>query len=105
MSYTAYTPCAALQPFIGGLMIQETTAAATYTVLPGTGLVMGFQYRGQLTRVADGIPMLLTPSGITGLQDRFRVFSNTNDTGTLLVRFTDIGAAQFFSTPLHELHN
>jgi AraC-like DNA-binding protein len=47
----------------------------------------------------------LTPSGITGLSDSFRFFRNSPGTGTLLVHFTETGAAHFFTTPIHLLFN
>jgi AraC-like DNA-binding protein len=47
----------------------------------------------------------LAPSGITGLRDSFRFFRNSPGTGTLLVHFTETGAAHFFTTPIHLLFN
>jgi len=92
---------------------------------------MGFQFRGSLSIVAPASQLLiaanspqlnstpdpplpaapdstdtpLAPSGITGLQDSFRLFRNSAGTGTLLVHFTETGAANFFATPLHLLFN
>jgi AraC-like DNA-binding protein len=104
MAVTTYSPCAALRPYIRSYAVSETMEAAVYKVLPGTSAVMGFQFRGQLSVVEDN-DTPLSPSGITGLQDRFRLFRNTADTSTLLVYFTETGAANFFREPLHLLFN
>src|ERR1700722_15361403 len=116
MAVTIYPPSEALRPFIRSFTIEETAEPAIHKVLPGTTAVMGFQFRGSLSIVApsstntdtpfasDHTPPL-SPSGITGLHDSFRLFRNTAGTGTLLVNFTETGAANFFTTPLHLLFN
>lgn len=77
--------------------------AGEYKVLPGTELVIGFQYRGKLS-YNDGDKMVpLASSGLTGLMDQFRVFSNTADIGSVLVFFKEGAGASFFRQPLHEL--
>lgn len=78
-------------------------AEATYKVLPDTGVVIGFQYKGRLFRVEDGNPTPLSISGISGLADHSRAFRNLPGTGTILVFFKEAGAAPFFRQPLHEL--
>jgi AraC-like DNA-binding protein len=114
-----YLPSGSLRPFIRSFTIEETEEPAIRKVLPGTWTVMGFQFRGSLSIVAPASqtpdpPLLaapdcrdtpLTPSGITGLQDSFRLFRNSAGTGTLLVHFTETGAANFFATPLHLFFN
>lgn len=84
-------------------MISEEAETKEYTVLPGTNLVIGFQYRGQLVRVQHNAIHPLSTAGITGLHDTPRVFLNAVHTGTVLVYFKEAGAAPFFTTPLHEL--
>lgn len=96
-------PCEALRPFIGSFVVTETNEESTYRVLPGTGLVIGFQYKGRLWRVEDRSEIPLSVSGITGLGDHARRFKNSADIGTVLVFFKDGGASQFFTQPLHEL--
>jgi AraC-like DNA-binding protein len=104
MALTVYPPSEALRPFIRSLTIEETAEPAIYKVLPGTSAVMGFQFRGQLSIVAP-TDTPLAASGITGLQDSFRLFRNSAGTGTLLVNFTETGASHFFNSPLHLLFN
>ena len=76
---------------------------ATYKVLPDTGVVLGFQYKGRLFQVDDGISIALDTSGISGLADHHRSFRNLPGTGTILVFFKEAGAAPFFRQPLHEI--
>jgi len=131
MALTFYPPSEALRPFIRSFTIEETAEQAIQKVLPGTAAVMGFQFRGSLSIVAPASQSLIvanspqsksqpkstlfaapvdtvTPlasAGITGLHDSFRLFRNSAQTGTLLVHFTETGAANFFTTPLHLLFN
>jgi AraC-like DNA-binding protein len=93
----------ALKPFIKSFAIQEMAEEGEYKVLPDTGVVIGFQYKGGLFRVDDGQSTALTISGISGLADRSRIFRNQAGTGTILVFFKEAGAAAFFREPLHEL--
>ena len=131
MALTVYPPCEALRPYIRSFSIEETTGTALRKVLPGTAAVMGFQFRGNLFLVtrpphplimanspqlnftphtppptrAESPESPLAPAGITGLQDSYRLFRNSAGTGTLLVHFTETGAANFFESPLHLLYN
>ncbi|MBT1686824.1 helix-turn-helix transcriptional regulator [Fulvivirgaceae bacterium PWU37] len=84
-------------------MISEEAETKEYKVLPGTNLVIGFQYRGQLVRIQDAAVNPLSTAGITGLHDTPRIFRNAAHTGTVLVYFKEAGAAPFFNMPLHEL--
>jgi len=103
MKFDTYIPCTALQPFIGSFALQESGDEHPYTVLPDTGLVIGFQYRGRLAHLGEGRETLLATAGISGLTDRYRTFKNTGGTGTVLVFFRPGGATAFFRQPLHEL--
>lgn len=100
-----YIPGDALKPYIQSLMVSENEQAQTYTVLPGTSLVMGFQFKGRLKFKDNHTAVRLATAGITGILNGYRLFENTADTGTVLVIFREAGAAYFFSEPLHELYN
>ena len=102
-SFRSYPPGAALRPYVQCLAVQATLATATYRVLPTTGLVMGFQYRGSLACHANGTRTALAPAGITGICSQLRSFTNEPLTATVLVVFKEGGAAPFFRLPLHEL--
>lgn len=103
MKLETYVPCEALKPFVQSLIIQEVDEESTYNVLPGTGLVIGFQYKGRLSRIDGTGEKPLSLSGISGLADTNHVFRNSADIGTVLVIFRASGAAPFFLLPLHEL--
>ena len=83
--------------------VQETADETAYKVLPETGLVIGFQYKGRLSRIDKQIETTLSISGISGLADHSRTFKNSPDIGTVLVFFQEAGATPFFKQPLHEL--
>jgi AraC-like DNA-binding protein len=103
MKFETYIPCDLLKPYIQSFVIQEVAEASTYKVLPDTGLVIGFQYRGKLSRIDDQTETTLSISGISGLADHSRLFKNSPDIGTILVFFKETGAVPFFKQPLHEL--
>jgi AraC-like DNA-binding protein len=85
------------------LAISRAQIPDTYNVLPDTSIVIGFQFSGRVSRIADGIEVSLDVNGLTGLLDQYRIFKNTADTGSVLIYFTETGAANFLTTPLHEV--
>ncbi|MEN0095854.1 MAG: AraC family transcriptional regulator [Pedobacter sp.] len=103
MKFDVHLPCDLLLPYVKHLVISEDEGAATYHVLPDTALVVGFQYRGSLSYLEEDQANPLTPAGITGLRDTYRIFQHTPGIGTVLVVFRESGAARFLKTPLHEL--
>ena len=103
MKFDIYIPTDILKPYIQSFVIQETVDENVYKVLPNTGLVIGFQYKGKLSYLDNENEKPLSTSGITGLRDSYRVFKNSKDIGTVLVFFKEAGAASFFRQPLHEL--
>jgi len=103
VKFDIYIPTDILKPYIQSFVIQETVDENVYKVLPNTGLVIGFQYKGKLSYLDNENEKPLSTSGITGLRDSYRVFKNSKDIGTVLVFFKEAGAASFFRQPLHEL--
>jgi len=103
MKFDTYIPCDSLKPYIRVLAISESEMANTYKVLPGTEIVIGFQYRGKLSYSDNDQDIPLSSSGLTGLSDRYRIFHNTKNTGTVLVFFKEGAASSFFRQPIHEL--
>lgn len=103
MSFRTYIPCDILKPFVKSFVITETSEASSYKILPGTSIVMGFQYSGKLSYTENGTTVGLSTSGITGLRDTFRIFSNSANTHTVLVMFSETGASMFFKQPMHEI--
>src|SRR6476469_5447508 len=105
MRFDKFIPTDKLKPFIHYFVISENTDVHTYKVLPSSGLVIGFQYKGQLNSVIDNKENALAKSGVTGLQDTFRIFRNISNTGTVLVYFTETGIAHFTTCPANEFFN
>jgi AraC-like DNA-binding protein len=103
MKFEIYTPSDQLKPYVKQFVISENDEAQTYKVLPGTSLVMGFQYSGRLSYQNNITDIPLASAGVTGLLDGYRIFQNTAHTGTVLVIFHEAGAAQFFTNPVNEL--
>lgn len=103
MKFDTYIPCDILKPFVRSFAVQETTTESTYKILPDTCLVIGFQYKGRLSRLQNDTETPLSISGVSGLADYGRIFKNSPDIGTVLVFFKEAGAPQFFRQPLHEL--
>jgi methylphosphotriester-DNA--protein-cysteine methyltransferase len=66
---------------------------------------MGFQYQGHLSVINNNQESDLAANGITGLSDRFRIFKNSSNTGTILVYFTEVGLSHFTAVPTNELFN
>lgn len=105
MIYNTYQPVERLRPFIKYYALTETEAESTYKVFPTTGMVLGFQYRGQLAVIHDGSETPLYSAGITGISDAFKLFKNRHNTGSILVYFTETGFAHFATPPANELFN
>ena len=103
MKYDSYIPCEQLRPYVQTLVISELDESGSYKVLPNTALVIGFQYRGKLSYILQEKEHELSSSGLTGLNDSFRIFKNSAGIGTVLVFFKETGATAFFKVPLNEL--
>ncbi|HTM67621.1 MAG TPA: helix-turn-helix domain-containing protein [Flavipsychrobacter sp.] len=103
MRLQTYIPSEALRPYVKSFVVQETGEESTYRVLPDTGLVIGFQYKGKLSRLDNTLETPLSVSGISGLADHSRIFKNSADIGSVLVFFKDAGASPFFHQPLNDL--
>lgn len=96
-------PSEALRPFVERYAVVRSTSDAPYTVLPCTGLVLGFQFSGAVTRMEGAGTRKLHRSGVTGLHSSAATFQSEAGTGTVLVYFREAGATAFFPEPLNEL--
>jgi AraC-like DNA-binding protein len=105
MRFDKIIPTYRLRPYVKYLVIAENWAEQNYKVFPSTGLVIGFQYKGRLSFLKHDEEILLAGAGITGLSDRFKIFKNSANIGTILVFFTEIGITQFSNCPANELFN
>jgi len=105
MKFDKHFPTEKLRPYIKYFVVSEKDLESEYKVFPASGLVLGFQYKGQLATINNNTENRLTPAGITGISDSYKIFKNSAYTGTILVYFTEIGFTHFSSNPANELFN
>lgn len=105
MRFDKFIPNDQLKPYIKYFVVSENELANEYKVFPTSGLVIGFQYKGQLATINQNTENKLTSAGITGVTDGYKVFKNSADIGTILIYFTETGFAHFASHPANELFN
>jgi AraC-like DNA-binding protein len=102
MKMEKFEPSEILKPFVDDFMVIESHHEMTNRILPGTSLVMAFRFKG--ITFSDGKSNSSIPAfSITGITKTYRIIQYSNDTGVLLVRFKEGGAAAFLSHPLHEM--
>lgn len=105
MKFDKYFPTDKLKDYIKYYVVSENDMESKYKVFPSSGLVVGFQFKGQLATIKNNEESKLTSAGITGISDSYKVFKNSADIGTILVYFTEIGFTHFSSNPANELFN
>lgn len=105
MKFDKHFPTGKLKDYIKYYVVSENDVESEYQVFPTTGLVIGFQYKGQLSSAKDKTLNKLAPAGITGIADSYKVFKNSADIGTILVYFIETGFTHFASHPANELFN
>lgn len=105
MKFDKYFPADQLKDYIKYYVVSENDIESEYKVFPSSGLVIGFQYKGQLATISNNKESKLTSAGITGISDGYKIFKNSADIGTILVCFTEIGFTHFSSNPANELFN
>ncbi len=105
MKFEKHLPDHRLQNHIHYYVISESDVENVYKVFPSPGLVIGFQYQGQLAAVQNNELFTLHTAGITGISDEYKVFKNKAGTGTILVYFTETGFVHFSARPTNELFN
>ncbi|MDF2456456.1 MAG: helix-turn-helix protein [Cytophagaceae bacterium] len=105
MKFDKHFPTERLKSYINYFVVSENEWESEYKIFPSSGLVIGFQYKGQLATIRNNTESKLTSAGITGISDGYKIFKNSNDIGTILVFFTEIGFTHFASHPAHELFN
>ena len=105
MKFDKHFPTEQLKQYIKYFVVSENAMENEYKVFPSSGLVIGFQYKGELATIKENTISKLTSAGITGITDGYKVFRNSADIGTILVYFTEIGFTHFASHPANELFN
>ncbi|MBK9271429.1 MAG: AraC family transcriptional regulator [Saprospiraceae bacterium] len=105
MKFDKYFPKDKLKDYIKYYVVSENELENEYKVFPSSGLVIGFQYKGQLSTIRNKAETKLTTAGVTGISDAYKIFKNSADIGTVLVFFTETGFTHFASHPANELFN
>lgn len=105
MKFEKHFPAEKLKDYIKYYVVLENDLESEYKVFPSSGLVIGFQYKGQLATIRNNKESKLTSAGITGIADSYKVFKNSVNIGTVLVYFTEIGFTHFSSNPANEFFN
>jgi AraC-like DNA-binding protein len=105
MKFDKHFPADRLKPYVKYFVVSESELENEYKVFPSSGLVIGFQYKGQLSTIKGNTENKLTSAGITGITDGYKIFKNSANIGTILVYFTEIGFTHFASHPANELFN
>ncbi len=105
MKFDRHLPTDELKPYIKYYVVSENDVESEYKIFPSSGLVIGFQYKGQLSVLKENSEIKLSSSGITGISDSYKIFRSSADIGTILVYFTETGFTHFTSHPANELFN
>lgn len=105
MKFDKHFPVERLIPYVKYYVVSENSLENEYKVFPSSGMVIGFQYSGELASVVDNNEQKLASSGITGVSDKYKIFKNSAGIGTILVYFTETGFSHFAANPANELFN
>lgn len=105
MKLIRYFPAEQLKPHVKYFVVSENELGSEYKIFPSTGLVVGFQYKGQLATLRGNSETVLASAGITGISDSYKTFKSYPNIGTVLVYFTETGFGHFSPLPAHELFN
>jgi AraC-like DNA-binding protein len=105
MRFDKFIPAESLKPYIKWFVVSENEIETEYKVFPSSGLVIGFQYSGQLAAIKNKAEDRLSSAGVTGISDSYKIFKNSANIRTILVYFTEIGFIHFASHPANELFN
>jgi AraC-like DNA-binding protein len=99
---TAQAPSAVLRPFVKEFLITESVAEYTHVLLPETGAVAAFRFKGSCMRQGA---FELPGSVLSGLQGSARILKRPAHSSVILTRFTETGAGAFQREPLDLLFN
>jgi AraC-like DNA-binding protein len=98
-----YPPGDILSPYIRTFLVHDHREDLLSTLLPDTGIVIAFRYKGSGTITRQDITIPIFHSVVSGLQDRFRQVRHFSNSGLVLAIFREGGAYPFFKESLHTL--
>lgn len=101
MRTATLAPSERLRPYIQRFLVVEYTSGWSNTLLPGTGMVAAFRFKGSClvndAKVANAV--------VTGLWDRTRTLTHAGSCANVLAMFTPTGAAALLREPAEHLFN
>lgn len=104
MRTTSLAPTARLAPWVRSYAVVETDDdATTRTLVPDSGIIVGFRYRGHAVQEELALPTRSPDFAVVGLRATARRMYTSPNAGIIVASFRPGGASQFFSEPLHEL--
>lgn len=103
MKSTLYYPRPELQNLIQSYRIIETDEDIVNRVLPNLGLAIVFTVQGQISFVEERGYRPLSSSILSGIRKSIKNIHYAKGSKSIIVLFTEVGAATFFKNPLHEL--
>jgi AraC-like DNA-binding protein len=101
MQTAVLAPSAVLRPYIQRFLIVEYTSGLSSTLLPGTGMVAAFRFKGSCLLNDAKVPHAL----VTGLWDKTRTLTHSGSCANVLAMFTPTGAAALLREPVEHLFN
>lgn len=103
MQINKFRPAAPLQRFVKEYIVVASDVTLLNRILPDTGLVMAFRFKGTVNQIINGTATQLPVSMISGLRKSGRIINYTPGSGNFLVAFREGGASAFFKEPIHLL--
>lgn len=103
MSPVEYAPTERLRPFVRSIRVIRASATNTQAVLPEPGFVLGFRFSGPAALLETGAARPLAGAGLIGVRTSLRRMKTFGGSGVVVTVFRELGAAQFFDLPMHEL--
>lgn len=97
----SFAPSPALRPFIQSFLVAEYSAGLSNKLLPRTGIVAAFRFKGTCLLNGSAVPGAL----VTGLRDTARVVTHSGNCANVIAMFTPTGAAAFLREPVANLFN
>lgn len=103
MDVHVFEPGPALAPFVRGYEIIESAVEVERTLIPDTGIIIGFRYAGA-SWLVEGLAATETPgASVTGLRLAARRMRTAAGSGIALAKLQTAGAAALLDGSLHRL--
>jgi AraC-like DNA-binding protein len=100
---TTLAPSERLAPLVRTFTVVEASEETTRLLIPDTGIVLGFRYRGSASLLEGDSAIRMPDVALTAMRDTARRMCTSAGGGIILATFHEGTAAQIFAQPLHEL--